>query len=78
LTANTKPGSFTVVASSKGVTATATFNLTNVPGPAAKLTVVAGSSQSTAPNTNFPTGLAALVKDSFGNPINNLLVTFTV
>src|SRR5262249_50293479 len=51
--------------------------LTNNPGAPASLTPTAGTPQSTTVNTAFPTALAAVVKDSFGNVIPGVSVTFT-
>ncbi len=54
LTTNTHAGNFVVTASVGGVTTPASFSLTTLPGPAAKLTVVAGTPQSAAPARPMP------------------------
>lgn len=79
LTANTHAGSFTVTATATGVGGTVSFSLTNVPGPVAKITPVAGTTpQSAAPHATFAVPLAALVTDAFGNVENGAVVLFTV
>ncbi|MGI8688043.1 MAG: beta strand repeat-containing protein [Thermomicrobiales bacterium] len=74
--ANTVAGSYGVTASAPGVTAPATFVLSNTPGPAAAITQDAGAGQSARVTTAFPTALAAKVTDASGNPIPNATVTF--
>ncbi len=75
-TANSVAGSYTVTAAVSGVTAKASFSLTNLPGPAAKLLVSGGASQSVAVNTAFA-ALAVTVTDASGNGVSGVSVTFT-
>jgi len=74
--ANTVPGSYGVTASAPGVTAPATFALSNSPGPAAAITPDAGAGQSAPVTTAFSAALAAKVTDASGNPVPNVTVTF--
>ncbi len=71
-TANTTASlnAYSVTATSTGATTSATFVLTNVPGPPATITVAAGTSpQNVAVTNTFGTLLAGTVTDSFGNPV---------
>src|SRR5205807_1251649 len=52
-TANGTPGSYTVTASVVGITGTASFSLTNTPGPPTNITATSGTPQSTNDNTAF-------------------------
>jgi len=74
--ANTVAGSYGVTASAPGVTAPATFALSNTPGPAAAITPDAGAGQSAPVTMAFSTALAAKVTDASGNPVPNVTVTF--
>jgi virginiamycin B lyase len=76
LTAGETAGSFTVTAA-VGYLST-NFNLTNTPGAASAIVVLAGSPQSAAVGKSFPTNLKAQVLDRFNNPLANQDVTFTV
>jgi hypothetical protein len=76
-TANTTAGNYVVTASVAGVTATASFALTNLAGPPASVTATGGTTQSVAINTAFVTALQATVKDASGNLVNGVVVTFT-
>ncbi len=75
-TANTMPGAYAVTASTTGVATPASFSLTNNPGAAASITATAGTPQTTTVGTAFPTLLQATVKDSSGNLVPNVSVTF--
>jgi hypothetical protein len=75
--ANEVAGAFVVTARVTGVTAPASFNLTNNPGPAAAIVATGGSGQSATINTEFAERLVATVRDASGNPIANAVVTFT-
>ena len=76
-TANTTAGGpYTVTASASGLSTPANFSLTNLTGAAASITATAGTPQSATINTAFATQLQATVKDSFGNPVSGVLVTF--
>ncbi len=79
LTADTIAGTFTVSAAVSGVNAPASFSLTNLAGPAAKIVPVTGTTpQTTTTNSAFPVDLGVVVTDSYGNDIAGSLVTFTV
>jgi hypothetical protein len=74
LTANTVAGTFTVFATFSGVAAPATFNLTNVVGPAADPLV--SPPQSATVGQAYALPLSATVHDTFGNPVGGVPVTF--
>src|SRR5437763_748581 len=76
LTANNTAGAYTVTASVSGVSTSVSFSLTNVAGAAASITATAGTPQNATVNTAFATAFQATVKDSFGNPVSGVLVTF--
>lgn len=52
------------------------FTVINMPAVASVLSIAAGSSQSAPVGQAFPTAFAALVSDSFGNPVPGIAVTF--
>ncbi len=75
-TANTTAaGSYTVTATANGQSAT--FTLTNTPGPPAHLTASAGASQHATVGTAFGSALQATVTDASSNPVPGVTVTFT-
>jgi sugar lactone lactonase YvrE len=75
-TANgTAGGPYTVTATVAGVSTPATFALTNFGAPAS-VTAVTGSGQRTLAGTTFAIPLEALVKDSGGNTLSGVAVTF--
>lgn len=76
-TANTIAGSYAVTATVAGVATPATFSLTNTPGPPRQIAATAGTPQSTQIATAFPVNFRATVRDTFGNPLSNVLVRFT-
>ncbi len=76
-TANKTAGSYSVTAAVTGVSAPATYSLTNSPGAAATISATGGTPQSAGVRTSFASALTATVTDSFGNPISGLTVTFT-
>lgn len=76
-TANGTAGSYSVVAGVFGVSGTANFALTNLVGSAHSIAVSSGSPQTTVDTTAFPAPLAAIVKDTAGNPLSGVTVTFT-
>jgi hypothetical protein len=76
LTANAIAGSYTVVASTPGSTATASFSLTNQPGAPASISAVGGTPQSATINASFANLLIATVKDAGGNPVSGVTVMF--
>jgi len=77
-TANTKAGSYTVTASVPGVTAPASYSLTNIAGTAATISATGGTPQSAGMGRPFANSLAASVVDSYSNPVSNVSVTFAV
>ena len=76
-TANAIAGSYTVAATVAGVTTAANFALTNTAGTASSITATSGTPQSAGINTAFAAPLVATVKDSGGNPVQGVTVTFT-
>ena len=75
-TANAIVGSYTVTASVAGVSTPANFALTNTGAKAASISTTGGTPQSTTVNTTFASALVATVKDSGGNPVSGVTVTF--
>jgi hypothetical protein len=76
-TANTKAGNFAVTAASGSLTA-ATISQTNMAGKPVTIAVLKGTPQSTAAGGDFATNLQAIVKDTFGNPVSGVTVSFTI
>ncbi len=77
-TANsTAGGPYNVTASVTGVVTPATFVLTNSAGKPASITATSGTPQSAPVNTAFASLLTATVKDSGGNLLSGITVTFT-
>lgn len=74
-TANSKVGSYT--ASAAAGSASATFNLTNVPGTPATIALTSGNSQNAVIDTAFVNPLVVTVTDVGGNPVPAATVTFT-
>jgi hypothetical protein len=79
LTANATAGGFTVAATATvgAVNLSASFALTNNPGPVAKLNIVAGNNQSTGVGTTFGTPLEVQALDAANNPVPGVSVVFT-
>ena len=79
VTANgTAGGPYTVTATVSGVATAANFSLTNTSGTTpASITATSGTPQSTVVSTAFGAPLVATVKDSGGNPVSGVVVTFT-
>jgi FG-GAP repeat len=75
-TANTRAGTFLVALSIPGVRLQ-TVKLTNLPGPAAAVRAVAGTTQTVAINSTLRT-LAVEVTDAYANVIQGVPVTFAV
>jgi hypothetical protein len=75
-TANSKVGSYTVTASVAGVSASASYVLTNSPGAAAVVAPTGGTPQDAVKSTAFGTPLQAMVQDGNGNPVPGVAVTF--
>ncbi len=77
LTADGEAGSYSVVASGQGFTAT--FTLTNsTAGVASTVVVQGGSGQSATVGTSFSQPLSVSVADSFGDPISGAGVVFQI
>lgn len=78
-TADSVAGSYNDSAFVVGTTLTgASFPLTNLSGPAGSITPTTGTTpQTTTVNTAFPVNLGVTVRDGSGNPVNNVLVTFS-
>jgi len=74
-TANTIAGGYQVGANVNGVTGI-NFDLTNNPGAANALIILAGNNQSTTINNAFADSLQVRVTDEFGNFIPGVTVTF--
>lgn len=55
-----------------------TFTATATPGAPASITLVAGSGQSGAINTTLPVAPSVVVRDSRGNPVSGIVVSFIV
>jgi hypothetical protein len=76
-TANGIAGALTVTATVSGVASSATFGLTNLPGPPQFITAIGGTPQSMIGGKIFPTPFSVSVTDSNQNPISGAVVTFT-
>ncbi|HEX4355709.1 MAG TPA: Ig-like domain-containing protein, partial [Polyangiales bacterium] len=77
-TAGNVTGNYNVTASVSGVGTNALFMLSNSPSSATLIAVRAGNAQSTVVDTAFATALDVLVTDTFGNPVPNAAVSFSV
>jgi hypothetical protein len=75
-TANTTAGGYTVTATAGTVTTSPGFALTNQAGAAASIAATGGTPQTATIDTAFAHRLAATVKDSFGNSVAGVTVTF--
>ena len=75
-TANKIAGGYIVAASTPAAAASASFSLTNKVGPPASVSAVSGTSQKATIKTAFVDPLVAIVKDSGGNPLSGVTVTF--
>ena len=75
-TLSTKPGTYTITAASAGY-ASATYRVTAITGPPAVVSIVSGNSQKAAVTTTLPLPLDVKVKDSLGNGIAGVVVTFS-
>jgi hypothetical protein len=76
VTATTTAGSFTVTASTAGLSASP-LGLTNQPGAPAAVSVVGGADQSATIKTGFAQPVRVRVTDAFGNPLAGVSVTFS-
>ncbi len=76
-TANATAGTYTVSASAPGAAGSAAFLLTNTPGPPASIVATGGTPQTTNIGSAFPAVLTATVRDSGGNLVGGVVVTFS-
>ena len=76
LIANSLVGSYSVIANLTGIDTPIAFSLNNLPGPPAAVTAITGTPQSAMIGGAFSTPLQAVVKDSAGDPLANISVTF--
>ena len=76
LAANGVAGAYTVTAKAAGASTPASFGLTNTAGPAASIAATGGASQNAAIGATFAS-LSATVADSYQNPVEGVMVTFT-
>ncbi|HET7489637.1 MAG TPA: hypothetical protein VFJ85_17045 [Acidimicrobiales bacterium] len=76
-TANASMGTYDVVARAGSIPSSATFTLTNINGPVALISAVAGTPQTTTAGDSFATPLQAKLVDASHNPIFDAAVTFT-
>ena len=76
-TANTHAGSYSITASTNGVSPNASFSLTNAVGAPESITATSGSGQSVTVTSALTSSLTATVDDQYGNPISGVSVTFT-
>jgi hypothetical protein len=77
VTANSVVGGYTATAMIAGIGNTASFILTNTTGTPATIYKVHGDQQLTIVNTPFADTLAVKVFDEYGNPVPNVMVTFS-
>jgi hypothetical protein len=78
LSANAMAGNFSAMASVSGLTGSVLFPLTNKPGTPTSVSVAAGSGERVGSGKYFPSPLAAIVNDAYGNVIGGVSVTFTI
>ncbi|WP_423927125.1 Ig-like domain-containing protein [Dokdonella sp.] len=76
-TANTIAGTYDVEVSIPGITPNTSFELTNLPGPAAAIGNLSGSGQGAVTSTAFSSPLGLQVQDAFGNAVSGVAATFT-
>jgi hypothetical protein len=74
-TANTKAGTYDVVAAVNGIAVGVKYQLTNVAG--APIYLIVGPTQSAVIGDAYAHALTATVTDAYGNPISGIAVTFT-
>ena len=72
----TKSGSYVLTASATGY-ATGNFTETALPGPASALARWSGNSQSAPVVTTFPSPLVTKAKDTYGNGVPGVAITYT-
>jgi uncharacterized delta-60 repeat protein len=76
-TANTIAGSYQVTVSTPLASSPANFNLTNISGAPASLTILNGNGQSTTINKVFGQRLSVVARDAYNNLTSSGLITFT-
>jgi hypothetical protein len=76
-TSNSTVGSYTVQATVAGVAGAASFPLNNISGVPASLDPGGGTPQSATVAEPFATPLSVIVKDSGGNPVQGVTVSFS-
>ncbi|HKE48166.1 MAG TPA: DUF3616 domain-containing protein, partial [Rhodanobacteraceae bacterium] len=74
--ANQTAGSYSIVASVKGVATTATFAMTNLPDAASNVVLVSGDLQSTVVTQPFGDALVVRARDQFLNPVPGATIEF--
>lgn len=74
--ANTVAGSYVIETIVAGIAETATFQLTNLAGPAAQVQAVQGGGQSATVSTAFAQPLVVRVTDAHANPVEGAAVSF--
>jgi hypothetical protein len=78
VTLGTTATTITITASVTGVATPATFTLTATPGPAASLSIVAGTNQAAVAGSTLPLPLVVRLADQYSNPISGASVNFSV
>ncbi|MEO8703250.1 MAG: Ig-like domain-containing protein, partial [Kofleriaceae bacterium] len=76
ITAGSVAGGYLVTATTTGITVPATFELTNLAGPAQTIRAFAGAAQEAVVATAFTAAIDAIVEDAQGNPVADAEVTF--
>ena len=76
-TANTIAGSYQITATVSGVTPSTTFDMTNVAGTPANVSVLIGPVQQAQVNQPFALPLKVKITDSFGNPNQGVMASFS-
>ena len=76
-TSNGTVGSYTIEATVSGVAGSASFPLSNINGVPASLDTGGGTPQSATVAQPFSSALSVIVKDSGGNPVQGVSVTFS-
>jgi len=77
LTANSKAGTFQVVATAVGADSPATFTLTNTTLPPANIKILAGNNQQAVTNTSFGGALQMSVTNGSGTGVEGVQVKFS-
>ncbi|HZZ81860.1 MAG TPA: hypothetical protein VFE62_25390 [Gemmataceae bacterium] len=76
LTANAHAGDFTLLATAANKSVTLTINLTNLPGPPAALSIVAGNNQTATVGNAFAAPFVVKVTDAYQNALSGVQVLF--